>query len=62
MGAKRKNCLEPQGWDTGTRIILRVPFTIPAKANSKSSYVVFGCGEFDGNAFFFSRKDGAAGD
>jgi hypothetical protein len=32
------------------------------KANSKSSYVVFGCGESDGNTFFFSRKDRAEGD
>jgi hypothetical protein len=32
------------------------------EGNSKSGCVVFGCGEFDGNAFFFSRKDGAAGD
>lgn len=31
---------------------------VVAKANSKLGCVVFGCGEFDGDAFFFSCEDG----
>lgn len=34
----------------------------PPKVNSKLKYIVFDCGEIDGNALLVSHKDGSTGD
>ena len=39
---------DPEDWDAGAIIVLRVTFMVTVKVNSKLKYVVFDCGEIDG--------------